>query len=101
MGGRTVTVTWGNQRRRSVPRVRPKRLHSGPSMRIGTTGAPARSATKPGPSWIFISPPVQPTRPLGKNHSPSSPGGASRAIQARRDACTGPKAAPISTPQAR
>jgi hypothetical protein len=40
-----------------------------PSMRIGTTVAPARSAIMPAPSYTFISEPVVVSRPSGNTTS--------------------------------
>ena len=49
-GGRMFSRTGGNQRRRSLPRMRPKRLNCSPSMQIGTTNARDLSATIAAPS---------------------------------------------------
>ena len=65
-GGRTTSDTRGNQRSRCNAPMRENLLRSSPSIRTGSTKASALSATRPAPSYTFISPPVRVMRPSGK-----------------------------------
>ncbi len=49
-GGMTVRLSFGNQRSGARPAMRDRRVNCRPSMRTGTSTAPARSATMPAPS---------------------------------------------------
>ncbi len=65
-GGRMVRWMRGKGRRRTLPPMRLNGVYCAPSMRTGTIGASALSATMPGPSNTFISAPVTVIRPSGK-----------------------------------
>ena len=61
-----MSLIFGKVRKWTFPRRRENGEYWAPSIRTGTIGASAFSATSPGPSKIFISAPVTVIRPSGK-----------------------------------